>query len=127
MICLLRMSGLGFKQNFKMVKQGDIFFADLSPTKGFEQSGFRPVLVLQNDILNENLNTVIVAPITSNLKSGEKLITFYLESRKSGLPRDSVVLLFQVRTIDKVRLKKRVSCLPADLMHQILRGFNLAF
>ena len=92
-----------------MIEQGDIFLADLNPVKGHEQSGLRPVLVMQNDILNKNLNTVLIAPITSNLQAKGKLTTFFLTSTSSGLQHDSVILLFQMRTIDITRLTKKLT------------------
>lgn len=93
------------------INQGDIFFADSSPVKGHEQAGYRPVLILQNNILNNNLNTVIVAPITTNLNAKGRFTTFYLSQKLSKLPHDSVVLLFHVRTIDVSRLRKKVATL----------------
>jgi len=93
------------------INQGDIFLADLNPVKGHEQSGYRPVLVMQNDILNNNLTTVIIAPITSNLAAKGKLTTFFLPKEKSKLNVDSVVLLFQIRTLDKLRLRKKITTL----------------
>ena len=89
-----------------MIQQGDIFLADLNPVKGHEQSGYRPVLVMQNNILNTNLNTVLIAPITSNLQAKGKLTTFFLPQKLSKLHYDSVVLFFQMRTIDTSRLEK---------------------
>ncbi|MFA5820632.1 MAG: type II toxin-antitoxin system PemK/MazF family toxin [Candidatus Gracilibacteria bacterium] len=92
-------------------KQGDIFLADLNPTKGHEQSGYRPVLIMQNDILNKNLTTVLIAPITSNLNAKGKLTTAFLPKKISKLEHDSVVLLFQMRTLDKLRLRKKLTTL----------------
>ncbi|MFA6917848.1 MAG: type II toxin-antitoxin system PemK/MazF family toxin, partial [Candidatus Gracilibacteria bacterium] len=89
------------------IEQGDIYMANLNPTKGHEQAGMRPVLVMQNDILNKNLSTVIIAPITSNLSSKGLLTTWFLSGKTSGLNIDSVVLLFQIRTVDKLRLEKQ--------------------
>ena len=101
------------------ISQGDIMWADLSPVKGHEQAGFRPVLVLQNNILNPKLNTVVVAPITSNLQAKGKLLTFFLSASDTRLPQDSVALLFQVRTLDKSRLKKKVSTLETDSFQEV--------
>lgn len=97
-----------------MIKQGDIYLVNLNPTKGHEQSGTRPVLVLQKDILNQYLNTVTISPITSNLNSKGKMTTYFLPKKKSGLHQDSVALLFQIRTIDKSRLIKKVGHLKED-------------
>ena len=103
----------------KNPKHGAIYYADLNPAKGHEQAGFRPVLVLQNDILNKNLNTVIIVPITTNLKAKGYMTTYFLAKSISGLSQDSVVLLYQIRTIDKMRLKRLVSNLSPEVMKQI--------
>lgn len=91
------------------IKRGDLFYADLSPVLGSEQGGVRPVVVLQNDIGNKYSPTIIVAPITSR-KNKTKLPTHVkLEANeKYGLPKDSMVLLEQIRTIDKVRIKEKI-------------------
>jgi mRNA interferase MazF len=89
------------------ITQGDIFLADLNPVKGHEQAGFRPVLVLQNNILNRHLRTVVIAPITSNLQLKGFMTTFFLNNKNSKLKKDSLALLFQIRTIDKSRLVKK--------------------
>lgn len=110
-----------------MIQQGDIFLANLSPTKGHEQSGFRPVLVVQKNVLNRHLSTVIVAPITKNLKAKDRETTFFLSRKISSLPVDSVCLLFQIRTIDKLRLKKKVGTLTADDFLKIKEQLNSLF
>jgi mRNA interferase MazF len=100
-----------------MIKQGEIYLANLNPVQGHEQAGCRPVLIMQNDILNKNLNTVLIAPLTSNLKAKGKLTTFFLDQKQSGLSQDSVVLLFQLRTIDMSRLQQKLSkLLPEDFL-----------
>ncbi len=83
------------------IKQGDIFLANLNPIKGHEQTGTRPIIILQNNILNKNLNTIIIIPITSNLAAKGKMTTYFLEKNVTNLNKDSVALLFQIRTIDK--------------------------
>lgn len=98
----------------KEIKRGHIYFADLNPTKGHERGGYRPVLVLQKDPLNKYLNTVIVAPITKNLKAKGYLTTYFLPKKNSKLAFDSVLFLFQIRTIDKRRLKRFVSHLDTE-------------
>ena len=103
----------------KQIKQGQIYFANLNPIKGHEQGGYRPVLILQNDILNKFLNTVIIAPITKNLKAKGYLTTYFLNKKTSGLKFDSVVLLFQLRTIDKKRLINKVVFLNKEIMANI--------
>ena len=89
------------------VKRGDIFYADLSPVVGSEQGGVRPVLVVQNDIGNKYSPTVIIAAITSQMNK-VKLPTHVEVSAEFGLPKNSVVLLEQIRTIDKKRLREKV-------------------
>lgn len=97
-----------------MINQWDIYLANLDPVKWHEQSWLRPVLIVQNNILNKNLNTVVVAPITSNRKAEWKMTTYFLESRVSWLNKDSIALLFQIRTIDKVRLINKIWNLSND-------------
>jgi mRNA interferase MazF len=92
----------------KQINQGDIYMANLDPIKGHEQAGLRPVLILQNNILNRNLNTVIIAPLTSNVSAKGKRTTEFLPKKKTGLRIDSVALFFQIRTLDKSRLIKEV-------------------
>ena len=90
------------------IKKGDIFFADLSPVVGSEQGGVRPVLVIQNDIRNKYSPTVIVAAITSRLNKAKLPTHVDIDAEKFGLPKNSVVLLEQIRTIDKKRLREKV-------------------
>jgi len=108
-------------------RQGDIYLVDLNPVKGHEQSGYRPVLVMQNNFLNKNLNTVIVAPLTTNLQAKGKLTTFFLSENETKLKKDSVVLLFQIRTIDKNRLKKKISSLKQNLFYEVKKQLNFIF
>lgn len=92
-----------------VVKRGDLFYANLSPVLGSEQGGIRPVVIIQNDVGNKYSPTVIIAPITSRMNK-TKLPTHVKinASEKFGLPKDSVVLLEQIRTIDKQRLKDKI-------------------
>ena len=101
-----------------MIKRGEIYFADLSPVVGSEQGGVRPVLVIQNDVGNKYSPTVIAAAITSQL-SKTKLPTHIEIEQTSGLPKNSVVLLEQIRTIDKRRLKEKICELSAIKMSEI--------
>ena len=94
------------------MKQGDIYLANLNPIKGHEQKGTRPVFIMQNNTLNNVLPTTVIIPITSNLKAKDSLITWFLPKEESKLKKDSVMLLFQIRTIDKKRLIKKVGGLP---------------
>lgn len=102
-----------------MVKRGDVFFANLSPVVGSEQGGSRPVLVIQNNIGNKYSPTVIVAAITSRITKPRMVTHVALEAKKTGLERDSVVLLEQIRTIDKQRLTDRVTHLDLQVMHDV--------
>lgn len=101
------------------MKRGDVFFANLSPVVGSEQGGSRPVLVIQNNIGNKYSPTVIVAAITSRITKPRMVTHVALEAKKTGLERDSVVLLEQIRTIDKQRLAARVTHLDSQVMHDV--------
>lgn len=109
------------------VKRGEIYYADLSPVVGSEQGGIRPVLIVQNDVGNKFSPTVIAAAITSQ-KDKSKLPTHIeLPSANCGLSRDSVVLLEQVRTIDKKRLKERMGRLDNTAMHAVDEAIGISF
>ncbi len=105
--------------DMEMVKRGDIYYADLSPVIGSEQGGVRPVLVVQNDVGNRYSPTVIAAAITSQLEKAKLPTHIGLPADLYGLPRDSVVLLEQIRTIDKRRLKEKIGELPLSLMARV--------
>lgn len=109
-----------------MIRRGDIFYADLSPVVGSEQGGVRPVLVLQNDVGNRYSPTVIVAAITSQINKGRLPTHVEIEAGQHGLTRDSVVLLEQMRTVDKTRLREKVGTLPADAMQQVDEGIQIS-
>ena len=97
------------------IKKGDLFFADLSPVVGSEQGGVRPVLVVQNDVGNKYSPTIIVAAVTSQKKA--KLPTHVeISAENNGLAKNSVVLMEQLRTIDKTRLKERIGTLDSELI-----------
>lgn len=87
-------------------KEGTVYWANLDPIQGHEQGGLRPVLVLQNDILNESLNTTIIVPLTTSMKPKRFMTSHFLPKQDSGLPHDSIALLYQIRSIDNRRLKK---------------------
>ena len=109
------------------VRRGDIYYADLSPVVGSEQGGVRPVLIVQNDMGNRYSPTVIAAAITSQ-KSKANLPTHILLQRQStGLSRDSIVLLEQVRTIDKHRLKEKMGRIEGDDMQRIDQALSISF
>ena len=100
------------------IKRGDIFYADLRPVVGSEQGGVRPVLIVQNDTGNRHSPTVIIAAITSRRK--HKLPTQYeIDSKKYDMIKDSVILLEQLRTIDKARLKDKVCHLDNEIITKV--------
>ena len=109
------------------VKRGDIYYADLSPVVGSEQGGLRPVLIVQNDVGNRYSPTVIAAAITSQ-KEKTKLPTHIdVSGTQCGLSRDSVVLLEQIRTIDKRRLKEKMGRLDDGAMEPINKALSISF
>ncbi len=100
-------------------KRGDLFYADLSPVVGSEQGGVRPVLIIQNDVGNKYSPTVIIAAITSQINKAKLPTHIELSAITYGLPKDSVVLLEQVRTLDKRRLKEKIGVLDAPVMRKV--------
>ncbi|HHY12431.1 MAG TPA: type II toxin-antitoxin system PemK/MazF family toxin [Firmicutes bacterium] len=106
--------------------RGDIYFADLNPVLGSEQGGFRPVLIIQNDIGNKYSPTVIISAITSQIQKARLPTHVELPARLSNLEKDSVILLEQIRTIDKRRLKKKVAKLERDIMSRVDDGLELS-
>ncbi len=108
------------------VKRGYIFFADLSPVVGSEQGGVRPVLVIQNDIGNRYSPTVIVAAITSQIDKAKLPTHVEISSAEYNLERDSVVLLEQIRTVDKQRLQKKTAELDERLMSRIDEALRIS-
>jgi mRNA interferase MazF len=102
-----------------IVKRGDVFFADLSPVVGSEQGGTRPVLIIQNDIGNRFSPTVIIAAITAQIQKAKLPTHVEIDAKKYGFERDSVVLLEQLRTIDKSRLTDRITHLDDELMEKV--------
>ncbi|MBR4407944.1 MAG: type II toxin-antitoxin system PemK/MazF family toxin [Clostridia bacterium] len=108
------------------IKRGEIYYADLSPVVGSEQGGVRPIVVLQNDIGNKFSPTVIVAAITSQINKAKIPTHIELPCEIYSLPKDSVVLLEQIRTIDKTRLKQKVSSLDSSKMREINRAILIS-
>jgi len=100
----------------ELIKRGDLYFADLSPVVGSEQGGLRPVLIIQNDIGNKYSPTVIAAAVTSQLNKAKLPTHIEIRAGDYGLQKDSVILLEQIRTIDKRRLKEKIGVLAADTM-----------
>ena len=108
------------------VKRGDIFYADLSPVVGSEQGGTRPVLIIQNDTGNRHSPTVIAAAITSQTGKARLPTHINIAGGSVGLSKDSVILLEQVRTIDKKRLKERMGKLSTNMMNQVDRALSVS-
>ncbi len=108
------------------IKRGDLFYADLSPVIGSEQGGIRPVLIIQNDIGNKYSPTVIVSAVTSQI--GKAKIPTHVELKKDeyGLKADSVVLLEQIRTLDKQRLKQKIGGLSASKMMEVNKAMLIS-
>ena len=102
-----------------VVKRGDIYYADLSPVVGSEQGGMRPVLIVQNDVGNRYSPTVIAAAITSQQNKARLPTHIEIEARTYGLSKNSVVLLEQMRTLDKRRLRERMGCLDEKAMQRV--------
>jgi len=109
------------------IRRGDIYYADLSPVVGSEQGGMRPVLIVQNDTGNKHSPTVIAAAITSQTAKARLPTHIELEAKSYGLTRDSVVLLEQIRTIDKRRLKERMGKLDIGLMDRVDNAIAVSF
>ena len=101
------------------IKRGELYYADLSPVVGSEQGGVRPVLVVQNDVGNKYSPTVIAAAVTSQMSKAKLPTHIALSAGEYGLPKDSVVLLEQIRTIDKRRLREKIGELPISVMHKV--------
>ena len=109
------------------IKRGDIFYADLSPVVGSEQGGIRPVLIVQNDVGNRHSPTVICAAITSRMNKAKLPTHIELDATKYQIVKNSVVLLEQIRTIDKQRLKDYVCHLDKEIMRRIDEALKISF
>ncbi|MEE1223891.1 MAG: type II toxin-antitoxin system PemK/MazF family toxin [Clostridia bacterium] len=110
-----------------IVKRGDIYYADLSPVIGSEQGGIRPVLIIQNDVGNKYSPTVIAAAITSRINKAKMPTHIELSAAEYGLNKDSVVLLEQIRTIDKKRLREKTGRLDGELMEKVNEALAISF
>ncbi|ESU31539.1 PemK family transcriptional regulator [Bacillus sp. 17376] len=102
-----------------IVKRGDVYFADLSPVVGSEQGGVRPVLVIQNNIGNRFSPTVIIAAITAQIQKAKLPTHVEIDAKRYGFERDSVILLEQIRTIDKQRLTDKITHLDDEMMEKV--------
>ena len=109
------------------VKRGEIYYADLSPVVGSEQGGVRPVLIVQNDVGNRHSPTVIAAAITSQKDKTRLPTHIEVEAEKCGLAKDSIVLLEQIRTIDKRRLKDKMGELDLRSMNRVNTALSISF
>ena len=108
------------------IRRGDIYYADLRPVVGSEQGGIRPVLIIQNDIGNKHSPTVICAAITSKMNKAKLPTHIEINASASDIVRDSVILLEQLRTIDKKRLKDKVCHLDGDIMRRVNRALKVS-
>ena len=109
------------------VRRGEIYYTDLSPVVGSEQGGVRPVLIVQNDVGNKYSPTVIAAAITSQKEKSKLPTHIEINAQNCGLAKNSVVLLEQIRTIDKKRLKERMGMLDEDPMYQVNSALSISF
>ena len=110
----------------EIVKRGDIYYANLSPVIGSEQGGLRPVLIVQNDIGNKYSPTIIITAITSQINKAKLPTHIEIRGGTFGLIKDSVVLLEQIRTIDKKRLKEKIGRCDENIMEQIDRLLQIS-
>lgn len=110
----------------EVLKRGDIFYADLRPVIGSEQGGIRPVVIIQNDIGNKHSPTVICAAITSKMNKAKLPTHIELDCHKYEIVKDSVILLEQLRTIDKKRLKDKVCHLDMDIMERVNKALRIS-
>lgn len=120
------------RKNFRsvnnvIVKRGDIFYADLSPVVGSEQGGVRPVLIVQNDVGNKYSPTVIAAAVTSQINKAKMPTHIEIDAAAYGLAKDSVILMEQIRTIDKKRLKEKIGHLDDELMEKVNDALAISF
>lgn len=109
-----------------IVKRGDVYFADLSPVVGSEQGGVRPVLIIQNDIGNRFSPTVIVAAITAQIQKAKLPTHVEISAQSYGFDRDSVILLEQIRTIDKQRLTDKITHLDEEMMVKVDEALQIS-
>ena len=109
------------------VKRGDIYYADLSPVVGSEQGGIRPVLIIQNDVGNRHSPTVICAAITSKMNKAKLPTHVAIDARRYQIVKNSVILLEQIRTIDKRRLKDMVCQLDQEIMNKVDEAIKVSF
>ncbi|MBC9783653.1 PemK family transcriptional regulator [Heliobacillus mobilis] len=109
-----------------VIRRGEVYYAELNPVVGSEQGGTRPVLIIQNDIGNQYSPTTIVAAITSQISKAKLPTHVEVPARRSGLDRDSVVLLEQIRTIDKTRLREKIGVLDEEMMNKVAQALEIS-
>ena len=109
-----------------LIRRGDIYYAELRPVVGSEQGGVRPVLIIQNDVGNRHSPTVICAAITSRMNKAKLPTHIELNAARYHMVKDSVILLEQLRTIDKTRLKDRICHLDSDIMKKVGRALQIS-
>lgn len=109
-----------------LIRRGDIYYADLRPVVGSEQGGVRPVLILQNDVGNRHSPTVICAAITSRMNKAKLPTHIELSAARYHMVKDSVILLEQLRTIDKIRLKDKICHLDGDIIRKVNRALQIS-
>ncbi len=110
-----------------IVKRGEIYYADLSPVIGSEQGGIRPVLIVQNNVGNKYSPTVIVAAITSQINKAKMPTHIEIDAQHFGLSKDSVILLEQIRTLDKKRLKEKIGTADIEVMDKVNEALVISF
>lgn len=108
------------------IRRGDLFWVDLNPVKGSEQAGRRPVVVIQNDVGNEAAPTVIVAPLTTKSFTKHYPINVHIPQGIAGLKENSTILLSQIRTIDKIRLDRKIGHLPSSYLNQVNQAIRVS-
>ncbi len=116
-----------YEEKANNIRRGDIYYADLSPVIGSEQGGLRPVLIVQNDVGNKYSPTVIAAAITSRMSKAKLPTHIDIYAKDAGLAKDSVVLLEQIRTIDKKRLKEKMGHLDDTAMNDVNNAISVSF
>ena len=110
----------------RTIRRGDIYYAELNPVVGSEQGGTRPVLIISNNMGNRHSPTVIIAAITSRVQTKAKLPTHTAVTDCKGLDKDSIILLEQIRTIDKQRLKQHMGTMPTDIMARVDKALAIS-
>ncbi|EFE13146.1 toxin-antitoxin system, toxin component, MazF family [Clostridium sp. M62/1] len=112
--------------SYLIIRRGDIYYADLRPVVGSEQGGVRPVLIIQNDVGNKHSPTVICAAITSKMNKAKLPTHVELNTRRCDMVKDSVILLEQLRTIDKQRLRERICHIDDELLERVNRALMVS-